>query len=208
VAQPRADLVHAYVARLDDLEWGRLNTIYAAMRERAAMLLAQVGVPAGDVRMQPLADLRYVGQGFEVVTPLPDGPYAPATAAEIAAAFTSAYGASHGRAMAAVPIEGLNWRLRATGRRADLLRVAAALRAGRQNHGSPMRGDRLAYFPERGGFVPTPVYDRYALGAGDCFVGPALVEERESTVVVGAGAKFSVDRYHTLVIEVEENARG
>ena len=207
VAQPRADLVHAYVARLDDLEWGRLNMIYAAMRQRAAVLLAQVGVPANDVRMQPLADLRYVGQGFEVVTPIPDGPYAAASAAEIAAAFTSAYAARHGRAMPAMPVEGLNWRLRATGRRADLLRLAAALRAGRQHDGSPLRGDRLAYYPERGGFVPTPVYDRYALRAGECFVGPALIEERESTVVVGAGAKFSVDRYHTLIIEVEEDGR-
>ena len=38
-----------------------------------------------------------------------------------------------------------------------------------------------------------PVYDRYRLGPGAAFVGPAIVEERESTTVIGAGAR-GVDR--------------
>jgi N-methylhydantoinase A len=50
--------------------------------------------------------------------------------------------------------------------------------------------------------VETPVYDRYALGAGAEFGGPAIVEERESTAVVGPGARCRVDDRLTLVVEI------
>jgi N-methylhydantoinase A/oxoprolinase/acetone carboxylase beta subunit len=43
------------------------------------------------------------------------------------------------------------------------------------------------------------VYDRYALGPGARLAGPAIVEERESTTVVGPGAMVSVDAHRTLI---------
>jgi N-methylhydantoinase A len=46
------------------------------------------------------------------------------------------------------------------------------------------------------------VYDRYALAPGAVFEGPALVEERESTCVVGPGARVTVDAFRNLVIEL------
>ncbi len=59
---------------------------------------------------------------------------------------------------------------------------------------------RPAFFPEVGGYVETPVYDRYALTPGSRFDGPAIVEERESTTVVGPGAAITVDAHRTLVV--------
>jgi N-methylhydantoinase A len=47
------------------------------------------------------------------------------------------------------------------------------------------------------------VYDRYRLGPGATFVGPAIVEERESTTVIGPGAAVSVDSEGNLVVEIE-----
>ena len=62
------------------------------------------------------------------------------------------------------------------------------------------KGTRPAYFPEGGGPVETPVYDRYALRPGDRFPGPAIVEERESTAVVGPGGWFEIDGEANLVM--------
>ena len=62
------------------------------------------------------------------------------------------------------------------------------------------KGTRPAYFPERDGPVETPVYDRYALRPGDRFPGPAIVEERESTAVVGPGGWFAIDGEANLVM--------
>ena len=53
------------------------------------------------------------------------------------------------------------------------------------------------------GELQTRILDRYALEAGDTFEGPAVVEERESTTVVGPASKVSVDRWLNLIIEME-----
>ncbi len=47
------------------------------------------------------------------------------------------------------------------------------------------------------------VYDRYRLGPGAAFAGPAIIEERESTTVIGPGAAISVDREGNLVVDIE-----
>jgi N-methylhydantoinase A len=49
--------------------------------------------------------------------------------------------------------------------------------------------------------VETPVFDRYKLGPGATFPGPAIVEERESTAIVPPGARATIDAHHNLVIE-------
>jgi len=60
---------------------------------------------------------------------------------------------------------------------------------------------RRAYFPEARGYVDTPVYDRYTLGAGMSLTGPAIVEERESTTVLPPGVTATVDAYANLLAE-------
>ena len=54
--------------------------------------------------------------------------------------------------------------------------------------------------PDADGFVETPVYDRYALQPGVALTGPAIFEERESTVVVGPGAEITVDDSRNLIV--------
>ena len=63
-----------------------------------------------------------------------------------------------------------------------------------------LKGSRPAYFTEVGDFVDTPVYDRYLLGRGSTFRGPAIVEERESTAVIGPRGSAEIDRYGNLVV--------
>ena len=69
---------------------------------------------------------------------------------------------------------------------------------------SARKGTRRAYVPELGGMTEVPVYDRYRLGPGATFTGPAIVEERESTTVIGPAAPVSVDAEGNLVVEVQE----
>ena len=51
-------------------------------------------------------------------------------------------------------------------------------------------------------FIPFTVYDRYKLSPGETFSGPAIVEERESTVIVGEEAEVRVDEFGSLWIEM------
>jgi N-methylhydantoinase A/oxoprolinase/acetone carboxylase beta subunit len=61
------------------------------------------------------------------------------------------------------------------------------------------KGSRRAYFAD--GYLETPVYDRYGLSPGAVIAGPALIEERESTVVIGPHDTVKMDEFGNLVAE-------
>ena len=46
------------------------------------------------------------------------------------------------------------------------------------------------------------MYDRYRLGPGITLTGPAIVEEKESTLVVGPGGKLRIDDYLNAIVEL------
>jgi N-methylhydantoinase A len=58
--------------------------------------------------------------------------------------------------------------------------------------GPEHKNQRPVWFPEAGGFVDTPVFDRYALTPGAVIDGPAIFEENESTLVIGPGGRATV----------------
>ena len=98
-----------------------------------------------------------------------------------------------------MPLEALNWRAVISGPPPDLT-ITSGLGAGTATVPTAKK-HRAAYFPEAGGYVETPVYDRYGLEPGARLAGPAIVEERESTTVIGPGALISVDAHRNLVAE-------
>jgi N-methylhydantoinase A len=67
-----------------------------------------------------------------------------------------------------------------------------------------VKGRRRAYFPETGGWIDCPIYDRYNLAAGLSVAGPAIVEERESTSVLPPATVATVDEYANLVVTVDK----
>ena len=74
--------------------------------------------------------------------------------------------------------------------------------------GSERKGERPVYAADRGFHVRCPVYDRYAVKPGRTFEGPAIVEERESTCVLGTGDIARVDEHRNLVIEITPGEGG
>jgi N-methylhydantoinase A len=205
VAPPRVDYAHAYVTRLGEVDWDRLGEIYRDMEERAVATLGEVGVPRDQVSLERMADMRYVGQGFEVVATLPGGELGPERAGEMREGFERAYLELYERSLPSVEVEVLNWRLVASGPAAGAEEVAAGLRerAGGGPGGGALKGRRPVYLGGPGRFEDVAVYDRYLLAPGESYPGPAIVEERESTVVIGPEARFSVDEYQNLIIEME-----
>jgi N-methylhydantoinase A/oxoprolinase/acetone carboxylase beta subunit len=97
-------------------------------------------------------------------------------------------------------VEALNWRVTVAGPRPSLVLRPAGAGGGEAR--DAVKAHRRAYFAEAAGFVETPVYDRYALAPGTAFRGPAIVEERESTAVLGPGADIRVDPDLALVVEM------
>lgn len=195
VAAPVIDDARGYVGQLDKLDWDHINGLYADMEARARTVLRRAGAHDEDIQMSWTADMRYLGQGFEIAVQLPTGPLDDSHVAAIRQAFFGTYAERFDRVFEEIPIEATNWRLTAS-----LPSVPVSL-AHAPTGEAPERGRRPIYFPGFGD-VSAKVIDRYALKPGDRIQGPAVFEERESSFSVGPDCKVTVDSDFNLVVEV------
>jgi N-methylhydantoinase A len=188
------DFVRTLYGQLDQIEWQRVNALLADMAGQGDAILARSGVAVADRQMSRQADLRYAGQGHEIRVDLPDGTLGPEHLAEITRRFEQVYQGLFGRTGPNVPLEAVSWRLLAAGPRPEVMLRGTP----REVSLDARKGQRPVYFPEWGERRPTTVYDRYRLAPGAVLSGPAIVEERESTTVVGPGATIEVDEFRNL----------
>jgi N-methylhydantoinase A len=208
LAAPLAfDFVRTAPQRLDAADWTQVNGLFGEMEAEGRRILRGAEVPDGSVRIHRTAEMHYTGQGHEVEVEVPQGALGAGSLAAITANFETAYRALYSRIPMGVPIEALNWRVVVSGPVPDISVSRPKPGATAPGGAKPSpKATRKAYFPEARGYVDTPVYDRYALTPGAVFAGPAIVEERESTTVVGPGARVRVDERLTLILEPGEGA--
>jgi N-methylhydantoinase A/oxoprolinase/acetone carboxylase beta subunit len=152
------------------------------------------------MRVTRIAEMRYVGQGHEVEAVAPTGHLSAASLPDITRAFEASYRALYHRLPQGVPIEALNWRVTVSGPPPSL--AFGGPPGAVEVAPDAVKAVRRAWFDEAEGWVDTPVHDRYALRPGATFTGPAIVEERESTAVVGPGARCRVDEGLTITVDM------
>ncbi|HXJ84953.1 MAG TPA: hydantoinase/oxoprolinase family protein [Candidatus Methylomirabilis sp.] len=199
VAAPSTDLVRSYVSRLDHIDWDHLNGLFAEMEAEARALLVEAGAGPGEIAVHRAADMRYVGQGFEVTVAIGDGALGPGSLDDFKTRFLATYAQLFERRITDVPIEAMSWRLAAS---APVPNVALNFGGQPTRRGDPRKGTRQVHFPQTG-FAPCAVYDRYSLTAGAQLQGPAVIEERESTIVAGPDARIAVDKHLNVIVELD-----
>jgi N-methylhydantoinase A len=198
VAAPSTDLVRSYVSRLENIDWNHLNGLFAEMAGDARALLVEAGAEPAELTLRRTADMRYVGQGFEISVPLAEGPLGPRSLDDLKERFLTTYARLFERRIMDVPVEAMSWRLAAT---APVPNVELNFGGQPARRGDLRKGTRQVYFPQTG-FAPCAVYDRYSFTAGIQLSGPAVIEERESTIVAGPDARITVDKHLNLIIEI------
>ena len=184
---------------IESLDAERFAEQFAMLRRESSAVLVEAGVDEADIAVTCTLDMRYVGQGYEIEVPLP-GDSSPGEAfSQLKALYGDVYQKLFAIRFEDRPIEIVNWKVEASGPRppsASRVRVG-----GFEAQSSSIKGKRTAYFPEAGALVACPVYDRYAMPAGTELVGPALIEERESTIVIGSGVRAHVDALLNVVAQ-------
>ncbi|MCC7281187.1 MAG: hydantoinase/oxoprolinase family protein [Acetobacteraceae bacterium] len=196
IADMRHDFVLTLNRPLDGLDEAMLAAEAARMAGRGAALLDRARVRFEGRAIELLLDMSYVGQTHTVAVPLAEG--SAIGRAAIRAAFDAAYQGAFGRTLSAVPVRVLNLRVAVTGRRPRfdpmLLAPGAGLTVGAAR--------RTARRVRAGGaWHQAEVYDRLLLPPGARILGPAVLEQPDTTIFVDPGLAASTDRLGNVLLE-------
>ncbi len=198
-AEVRGDFSLTRLVRALPSSLGAINAGFAQLRAQGEAWVEGEVASATQPSYVWAADLRYVGQNFELSLPLASGNVFPNSLEQLLQSFHARHREFYGYDMPAQPVEIVNLRLVVSAARPvpptqQLARGGNAVQA--------LVETRNVWFPETG-FTTTPVYRRELLPAGTQFDGPLVVEQMDATTVVPPRAQFSVDSSGALLLELE-----
>jgi len=200
VADYRIDLVKAYVSPIAQADPAVLRRLMGeALEEADRDLVRPAGLSRDDTRLELFVQVAYPGQNFDMSVPCPEGDALDAAAlAALGGRFHDLHEQTRGFAFREQQPTVRGVRLIGRGltpkpeRTATLGDVADAREA--------RMGSRRAYFGE--GFVETPVYDGSRLAAGAEVIGPGLIQEPFTVVVVAPGNRARLDEHGSYEVSL------
>lgn len=202
VSNLRHDYRVTRIQPLAEVDFDDLATVWQDFTEQGLSTLQDEGLRPEEMVFTRYLDMRYIGQSWKLSIPLPEGELGASITAAMKKAFDQQHEQIYGFSVPEEGVEIVNVGLSAVGlvEKPKLREVPQATGAAE----SARKGLRAVYFPETGGFVECPIYDRYALQQGHIFPGPAIVEEMDSTVVVHPGYNAHVEAFGILVLHKVE----
>ena len=200
MAPARVDRVATIAQGVASLDWVALESSFVTLEQDARALITETGISTDRASVERLADMRYVGQGFELVVNLPAGPYGPRSREAIVAAFETAYG-KYFRRRSKTSDRGINIRVTVCARPAESeLSLPAAGASAVRDPQTAIKGRRKVYQPtrkpsSRRRFSIARVSHRHGIKGRPS-------SRAESTLIVGADSNFEVDRAGNLIVSI------
>jgi len=187
--------------RQNQLDFAEINGLYADMRRKSKEDFARIGIPEVQLSYHPTVEMRYVGQFHEVEIDLPPGELNAKSLSLLLANFHSKYEKMYTYSMVWRAAEFLTFRLKVTTPPRPLTVAAGAKGAkGASSVETARRGARPCLFAGSAARVDTPSYDWDRMEPGHCVTGPALIDDKTTTVLVVPGFVCEVDAYRNLVL--------
>jgi N-methylhydantoinase A len=196
--------LRTYLRRVDEVDADELAGILTEMEKEALSALRQEGYEPDQVAIRRSADLRYVGQSFELMLLVPGGEMSAESISALEEQFANEHERAYGHRAPGDPIELVSLRLvaRAVTHRPEFGSEDPSHRV-RVEGGSLSTGEvrhcRRAYFGRNTGFLYTPVLARQDLAAG-ALEGPLIIEEYDATTVVPPGWRAALDDWGNVRI--------
>ncbi len=198
LADLRADFGHTFLTPAANPDLAGVNQLLAELEEQARVWLRREDASAERSFIERSADMRYIGQDYELPVPVLAGTIDESTVGALVSRFHEAHELVHGYASPDAAVEFVA--LRVVARSLVSKPTFAAGRVSASDPSSALVGSRRVYFDETSEFVDTPLYDRLRLVQGSRVDGPAVIEQMDSTTVVLPGQSATVDQYRNIVI--------
>ena len=186
---------------VDDIDLKIFSSLFEALADETTNSLREAGVPNNEIHISRQIEARYFGQTHEIEVYLPEEQSIDDTFYNLRKLFEKRYSEVYSFAVIDAPIEIINWKVIASGPKPDFKMGYTIDSEKNTQLDLAIKGTREVYF-EKGGFQETPIYDRYLLTEGMKILGPALVEERESTCLITVGSKAFIDPVLNIIAEL------
>jgi N-methylhydantoinase A len=186
---------------VDDIDLKTFSSLFEALADETTNSLREAGVPNNEIQISRQIEARYFGQTHEIEVYLPEEQSIEDIFSNLRKLFEKRYSEVYSFAVIDAPIEIINWKVIASGPEPGFKMGYTIDSEKNTQLDTAMKGTREVYF-EKGGFQETPIYDRYLLAEGMKILGPALVEERESTCLITVGSKASIDPVLNIIAEL------
>ncbi len=200
VSPVASEKIHSFIGELDSLDWNEVNTFLSDMEQDGYQFLNQSGIDKKDAIVERIVEMRYAGQGHEITIELPEGKLGADSISEIERRFKKEYEFRYNRSIEGMALEMVTWRVVVQGPIPEMNVKQFSTTA---SDVEAYKGKRKVYFEETG-YLDCPVYDRYALKPNEKFDGPAIIEETESTTVIGINSTVQVDKDKNIIIDLHQ----
>ncbi|SDI67318.1 MULTISPECIES: hydantoinase/oxoprolinase family protein [Roseobacteraceae] len=197
----RADFAISRLLPLDDSALASIDAGFADLMGQAGAWFDAEEISEDRRVMTRTADMRYMGQNYELSVAVPAGPITPETFKALEEGFEAAHRQRFGFVAEGEQIQLVTLRLEAAG----VVNKAQFKPQPVEGHDASAAqiDTRDVYMAEAGDFVSCAVYARDRLRPGNVIQGPAIVEQMDTTTVILPDMSGTVDTYLNLILEVK-----
>jgi N-methylhydantoinase A len=202
-ADARYDVHRSYVARGSQADPARMQGIFTEITEEAVSRIEELGFGPEQIVVRREIEMRYLGQAHEVPVEVSEELVRgmdEQTLEELVGLFHEKHLRLFGHASRDSEVEFMTLTVAAIGPMTYV--EAPSIPAGRSDPSRASKGARKVYFEEAGGYLDCATYERSGLRAGNRILGPAIIEQMDTTTVLPPGETAEVDTYGTLIVEL------
>ncbi|MBW2430785.1 MAG: hydantoinase/oxoprolinase family protein [Deltaproteobacteria bacterium] len=199
------DLTRSHRVALNGADFNEIENLFNELEAEGTGILQQAGKDENIIFERTLM-MRFVGQGAETDLPIEKKPFIQWEKTQIRELFDEAYKKLYGRTYPDTPVEFVTFKVRASLPQREF-RISPLQKAAGKT-ADCIKGERPAFSLLHKVYIPFTVYDRIKLLPGAIMDGPAIIEEKESTIVIGEDAQASVDDYGFIWVELRTENRG
>jgi N-methylhydantoinase A len=193
------DYVRSKLVGLEELDLNEINHMFLQLIDQAKADLHGEGFHDDEIKIEPYLDLRYAGQGYELTVPCPMAPLTHHDLVLMRGRFDTLHEQSSGHKAETEPVELVSLRLVSLGL-VPQAKLSPGKVTGRKVEAAKT-GERDVFFGKEHGILTTAIYNREPLEPGHNILGPAIVEQLDTTTVIHPEQEASVDEYRNIIIK-------
>mmetsp|Transcript_480 Transcript_480/g.310 ORF Transcript_480/g.310 Transcript_480/m.310 type:complete len:546 (-) Transcript_480:3042-4679(-) len=193
------DMSRSHRVTLDDADFNDIEKFFEALEHEAIAILKD-STNIENISCKRTVMMRFVGQGSETDIFIERKPFYTWDKQQIRELFDIEYKRLYGRTYRETPIEFVTFNVRASLPKRQF--HIPRLKMKKINLKDCIKGRRQAFSILKKDYILFTVYDRLKIFPKAEIQGPAIIEERESTIIIGEDSHAVVDEYGFVWIKL------